>query len=229
MIEEKVDGAGVGLSFDGDANLLLQFRGHYLEEDLPRRERHFNLFRRWVRAHQDALFDVIGDRYLVFGEWLYAKHSVYYDALPAYFLEYDVWDRSAERFLSTPARGALLAGLPVVPVPVLFQGEVRSVDEVASLIRPSLYKTSRWRESLAVAAARAGADPAEGTDPSDFAEGVYLKDEDGDCTVGRYKFIRPSFVAGIVAGGAHWADRPLIPNGLAPGVDIFAPTPEEAP
>ena len=30
VIEEKVDGANAGLSFDGDANLRLQCRGHYI-------------------------------------------------------------------------------------------------------------------------------------------------------------------------------------------------------
>lgn len=225
VIEEKVDGANAGLSFDGDANLRLQCRGHYIVSGPPPTEQQFNQFRRWGRTHQDALFDVLGDQYLLFGEWLYAKHSVYYDALPHYFMEYDVWDRGAEKFLSTKARGKLLAGLPLVSVPVLFRGEVTSVDEVKALIQPSLYKTARWRDNLTATALRLGMNPVavmEGTDPEDLSEGVYLKDETDDFTVDRYKFIRQSFVTRLVERNQHWADQPIVPNGLAPGVDIFS-------
>ena len=225
VIEEKVDGANAGLSFDSDANLRLQCRGHYLVGGPSPTEQQFNQFRRWGRVHQDALFDVLGDQFLLFGEWLYAKHSVFYDALPHYFMEYDVWDRASEKFLSTKARRKLLSGLPLVSVPVLFEGELTSVDEVRALIRPSLYKTPQWRDSLKATALRLGMDPVrvmEGTDPEDLSEGVYLKDETDDITVDRYKFIRQSFVTRLVDRNRHWADQSIVPNDLAPGVDIFS-------
>ena len=225
VIEEKVDGANSGLSFDSDANLQLQCRGHYLVGGPSPTEQQFNPFRRWGRTHQDALFDVLGDQYLLFGEWLYAKHSVYYDALTHYFMEYDVWDRASERFLSTRAREKLLTGLPLVSVPVLFSGEVTSIDQVRSFIRPSLFKTPAWRDNLTTTALKLGMNPVdvmEGTDPEDLAEGVYLKDETDDLTVDRYKFVRQSFVTRLVDRNRHWADQSIIPNGLAPGVDIFS-------
>jgi hypothetical protein len=230
VIEEKVDGANAGISFDSDANLQLQCRGHYLVGGPSPTEQQFAQFRRWGRTHQDALFDMLGDQYLLFGEWLYAKHSVYYDALPHYFMEYDVWDRGAERFLSTRARGKLLSGLPLVSVPVLYQGEITSVEEVRALIRPSLYKTRHWRENLTATALRLGLDPeavALGTDPEDLSEGLYLKDESEDFTLDRYKFIRQSFVTRLVSRNQHWADQSIIPNGLADGVDIFSVGPHE--
>lgn len=228
VIEEKVDGANAGISFDSDANLQLQCRGHYLVGGSSPTETQFNLFKQWGATHQDALFDVLGDRYLLFGEWLYAKHSVYYDALPHYFLEYDVWDRETGVFLSTKARRKLLAGLPLVSVPVLYEGPVTSIDQVRALIRPSLYKTPQWRDNLVemINKTRLAAfyfkDIAAHTDPEDLAEGVYLKDETEEHTVDRYKFVRPSFVSRLVEQNRHWADTPMIPNRLAPGVDIFA-------
>jgi len=33
--------------------------------------------------------------------------------------------------------------------------------------------------------------------------------------------VRHSFLNSIAASGSHWADRPIVPNGLAPGVDLF--------
>ena len=44
----------------------------------------------------------------MYGEWLYAKHTVYYDALPHYFLEFDIYDKEQAIFLSTKKRKELL-------------------------------------------------------------------------------------------------------------------------
>ena len=87
VIEEKVDGANTAISFNDKKELLLQSRGHYLTGGY--RERHYNFLKHWASIHQDKLYDVLGTRYIMYGEWLYAKHTVYYDALPHYFLEFD--------------------------------------------------------------------------------------------------------------------------------------------
>ena len=117
VVEEKVDGANCGISFTPEGELLLQSRGHYLTGGL--RERHFNLLKQWAQVHARAFCDRLGPRYVVYGEWLSAKHTVFYDALPHYFLEFDVLDTETGQFLSTPRRRELLAGLAVVSVPVI--------------------------------------------------------------------------------------------------------------
>jgi hypothetical protein len=42
---------------------------------------------------------------------------------------------------------------------------------------------------------------------------------------GRYKWVRPDFVQTILDSGSHHSRRPVLPNRLAPGVDLYAPTP----
>jgi RNA ligase len=231
--EEKVDGANAAFSFTAQGAPQLQSRGHVLQGGA--REGQFSLFKAWVETHQGAFRQAIATRYIVFGEWCYAKHTVFYDRLPHYFLEFDVFDREMGHFLSTPARRRLLAGLPIVPVPVVHKGAVpsavpgkgakRGTSGIPILIKPSLYKSQSWRESLDAAAAGSGQDPARvrfETDDSDLAEGIYLKHEDGDRVIGRYKFVRADFLQAIASSGTHWQERPVIPNGLAPGVDLFA-------
>src|SRR5262249_42673562 len=71
VVEEKLDGANAGLSFDEDGTLRLQSRGHYLTGG--NREKHFNLFKQWASAHAPALRERLGSRHVLFGEWLYAK------------------------------------------------------------------------------------------------------------------------------------------------------------
>ena len=229
--EEKVDGGNVGISFV-DGRMMLQSRGHYLQGGA--RERQFDLFKQWAAVHEEMLYLVLGERYVMYGEWLYARHSVFYDALPHYFMEFDILDRERGAFLSTPARRGMLDGTGIVSVPVLDGGAVRRDADVRLLVRDSLFKTEGWRGALSAAAEAAGLDPAkvagEG-DTSRLAEGVYLKVERGDETVGRYKWIRRSFVQAILDDGVHWSQRPMVVNGLAPGVDLFAapPTPSATP
>src|SRR4051812_32796289 len=86
VVEEKVDGANCALSFGADAALRLQSRGHYLTGG-PR-ERHFALFKQWAHTHAADLLEVLEDRYICYGEWLYAKHTIFYDALPHYYMEF---------------------------------------------------------------------------------------------------------------------------------------------
>lgn len=125
---------------DRAGNLLLQSRGHYLAGGW--RERHFALLKTWANAQAHLLRPVLGSRYVMYGEWLYAKHTVFYDRLPHYFLEFDVLDRERGIFLSTEARRELLFGLPVMPVPVLHRGGIDTPDALRRLIRPSLYKSA---------------------------------------------------------------------------------------
>src|SRR3954453_7750265 len=147
VIEEKLDGANAGISFDANGRLWLQSRGHFLTGGA--REKHFDLFKRWASTHAHALRAALGHRFVLYGEWLYAKHTIFYDRLPHYFLEFDVLDTETGTFLGTEERRALLDGAPVVPVPVLRTGPCRNLDEVTALVGPSLYKSRSWRDSLA--------------------------------------------------------------------------------
>jgi hypothetical protein len=50
------------------------------------------------------------------------------------------------------------------------------------------------------------------TDMSEDMEGLYLKLEDADTVLGRYKWVRPSFHTAILDSGSHWQDRPIVAN-----------------
>jgi hypothetical protein len=226
VVEEKVDGGNAGISFDGEGRLYLQSRGHFL--DGGARERHFALFKTWASRWQRELFEALGSRFVLYGEWLYAKHTVFYDALPHYFLEFDLLDTETGSFLSTPERRARLAGLPVASVPVLWEGPGERFHDPADWVRPSLYTSERWRERLVEVVRELGLREervlAE-TDRSGLAEGLYVKVEEEGRVLDRYKFIRPSFLQAVVESGSHWLDRPVVPNLLADGVDLFGGEP----
>lgn len=224
VIEEKLDGANAGISLDDDGRLRLQSRGHVLTGG-PR-ERHFNLLKQWAAVHETAIAARLAPGMTLYGEWLYAKHTIFYDRLPHYFLEFDIRD-AAGTFWSTARRGQHLAGSPIVAVPVLWRGVVDRPSKLPELVAESLYKSARWREQLREAAIEGGVDPdrcAVETDSSDHAEGLYIKVEDPatETVVARYKWVRASFLTAVVDSGSHWHARPIVANRLADGVDLFA-------
>ena len=221
VVEEKLDGANSAISFNARGEMLLQSRGHFL--DGGPRERQFDLFKTWANAHRRALWQALGARFVVYGEWLYAKHTIFYDALPHYFLEFDILDTEKGEFLSTDRRRALLVELPVLPVPVISSGKAESLKRLAALIGPSVYKTARWRERLEEVSAARQLDidqVRKQTDHSDLMEGLYIKVEEAGRVVARLKYIRASFLQAVFDSGSHWQDRPLVPNLLRPGVEI---------
>jgi hypothetical protein len=222
VVEEKCDGANAGLRFDAAGRLWLQSRGHFLTGG--EREKHFHLFKQWAHAHSDAFQAALGSRYLLFGEWMYAKHTIFYDRLPHYFLEFDVCDLENGDFLSTPRRRQLLAGLPLVSVPVLRTGSIPRRDELTALLGPSQYKSGTWRERLTEIARTKGLDAERvwrETDRCEQMEGLYVKVEEAGRVVERYKYIRASFLTAVVDSGGHWLKRPLVPNQLRAGVHLF--------
>ena len=193
VIEEKLDGSNSGVSFDEHGSLILQSRGHILTGG-PR-ERQFNLFKRWASHHVTTLQDILGHRYVMYGEWVYARHTIAYDQLPHFFLEFDVWDREKAEFLSTDRRQTLFAGTPIVSVPVLMAGVVETLDEYVGTSHCS---------------------------SSETMEGLYLKQEENGRVIGRYKFVRTEFLQTVADSGDHWMNRPIEPNRLRDGVDLFA-------
>lgn len=227
VVEEKLDGANTGISFSPAGELLLQSRGHYLVGG--GRERQFNFIKAWAQAHADWLLQRLEDRYVMYGETMSKKHSVFYDALPHHFFEFDVLDRRTGQFLSTAARRALLAGGPVLSVPVLYDGLAPArLADLKALLRPSLAKTARWRDAFEATVRREGLDLAlawKQCDKSDLSEGLYLKVEADGQTLGRYKWVRADFVQAILASEKHHSEQPYVPNQLAPGVDLYAPRP----
>lgn len=218
VVEEKLDGSNVGISFDSDGRLQLQSRGHYLRGG-PR-ELQYALLKQWVSSIQEELYCTITDRYIVYGEWMYAKHTVFYDALPHYFMEFDVYDNEKDEYLSTGARQYLLRDCSYKSVLVLAEGRFDKLSELSSLITRSNFITDDRDANLTNAALNAGVLPVEAvrhTDMHPEMEGLYIKWEEDGFVKGRYKYVRDTFTSSIMDQETHWHDRPIIQNKLLPG------------
>ena len=214
IIEEKIDGANSAISFNNEGELMIQSRGHYVTGG--HRERHYNRLIQWATANQDVFFDVLGVRYVMYGEWMYAKHTVYYDALPHYFMEFDIYDRQEKVFLDTDNRKKLTSQMGIVhSVPVLDRGIFTSKEQILSLIGHSNYITDDHVENLKKTALQHGIDVEEQlreTDLSTTMEGLYIKIEEDGIVKERVKYVRAEFLQSILQSQSHWLDRPILPN-----------------
>jgi ATP-dependent RNA circularization protein (DNA/RNA ligase family) len=215
VFEEKVDGANCQISFSEDGDLLLGSRGHYLLGG-PR-EKQFIKLKIWANSLKNDLYDILGKRYIMYGEDLECKHTIYYDLLPDYFLEFDVYDKEKSCFLSTKARNKLLEGLNYNSVPILYSGPAISVDHLTSFIKKSLFKSDNWVDSIKFHSLKMNIDYQDilkYTDQTNLAEGIYIKVETEEETIDRYKFVRFDFVNKLINDNSHWLKRILFPNNL---------------
>ena len=223
VLEEKIDGANTAVSFTDEGELRLQSRGHFLTGGA--RERHYDLLKQWGAVLNERLHEVLGHRYIMYGEWMYAKHTIYYDLLPHYFMEFDVLDRETGKFLDTPSRHELLKDLPVCSVPVLASGTFKNMDEILSLLGDSLFISESHIDHLREDAGRLGLDAdrvCRETDASRTMEGIYIKVEENGEVVDRMKYVRASFLQTVEESQSHWLDRPIVPNRITSTIhDLF--------
>jgi len=223
VVEEKVDGANSGIS-SLDSDLFLQSRGHYLTGGY--RERHFDLFKTWANCWAYQLKNLLGEKYIMYGEWLYAKHTIYYDALSHYWMEFDIFDTEKEIYLDTPSRMKILKDFPFIhSVKVLFEGKLDKKEDLYKLVGKSNFITTNHIQNLINESNIQKLDSEKvmkETNLTDLMEGLYIKVEENGQVVERYKFVRQSFLTTVFDSETHWLDRPIVPNKLNCNInDLF--------
>lgn len=170
IIEEKIDGANLGISFDKQGNIIVQNRGSILTKPYSGQ---WKKLQTWLEIKQDCLFDMLGDHLILFGEWCYAKHSIGYDCLPDWFVAFDIFDKAEKKFYSVRRRNALLEENDIPTVPFVKEGFFTYVDLL------NLSFTSKFG--------------------SDLAEGIYLRVDNQFWLIERAKLVRSTFHQAIEA------------------------------
>ena len=184
IVEEKLDGANLGLSLDDDGNIRAQNRGSWVDR---RAHSQFHPMWAWILERRAALTDALQSDRILFGEWCFAAHSIRYDRLPDWFLGFDVYDVSCGKFWSTQRRDQLLRLAGVCPVPRLFSGRITLAD---------------LQDMLESEQSRVGQGPVEG---------LYVRREGTEWLEARAKLVRPAFLLAIEE---HWSSRSLERNKL---------------
>jgi len=117
--EEKVDGANIGISWLNDGPILRnrQFILHkgYSKIRTPAKEQ-FKSAWNFVHQHEDDIKEIsklLESEVTIYGEWLLAKHSLFYDKLPSVFIAYDIYCLGDRNFMSPPIVKELLSNTEI--------------------------------------------------------------------------------------------------------------------
>jgi len=223
VLESKIDGANTGISFV-NCELKLQCRGHFLGlgNDWPE----FDQFKVWSNTWSDQLWDILEDRYIMYGEWMIGFHSVFYDMLPHYFMEFDIYDKKDKAFLDTTRRKEIISKAEMIinQVRVITEGKFDTIENIISHVGLSAFISDKAYGILEKELTEKNVKGKEvllALNKDRLMEGLYIKWEEDGVVKDRYKYVRPGFVQTILASGEHWQDRPKIANRLREGCSMF--------
>jgi len=195
-IEEKIDGANIGISLGDNHEFVIQNRGHVVNSATMAQ---FSQIESWAEENSSALYSLLSetDGVVLYGEWCLAQHSVEYRKLPGYFIAFDIWN--GEDFLTRAAFHTKMQETRIPVVPIVYKGEIDSEAQLLKMIEES-------ESRFGAVWSRQKADKAE-----DFPhlEGLMLRKEESGKLAHRMKLVRGSFTQGIET---HWCKQDLVKN-----------------
>jgi atypical dual specificity phosphatase len=173
VIEEKMDGANMGVFISKNTfKIMVQNRSHFVSSKYHPQ---FSPLDRWIDNHSQDLWQILEPgRHILYGEWLYATHSVEYTSLPGWFIAYDLFDKETQTFVSRKVLAEKLAQTSIPHVPVVHCGPINNIEQIKAMVDgPSAFNEAR-REGIV----------------------VRVQDSKDERLVMRAKLVRSDFIAG---------------------------------
>lgn len=140
VIQEKIDGSNASIRYDEESGTLKAF-SRRLELNS---ENTLNGFWDYVQSLNTIAFkEVLGSRYIIFGEWMGAKHAIKYpEDVYGKFWMFDVWDTQTEQYLPYEETRAFYGRLIACGnkekkfnfVPVFYIGKFESWEKAMELV-----------------------------------------------------------------------------------------------
>lgn len=122
-ITEKIDGANVGIIRTKDG-FRLQKRGSLVGEN---EHEQFNFFKAWAQLNYDKLIKLPRNSVL-FGELMYAKHTIFYNRLPDYFLAFALYDYKDDEYYSRDQMVEICNNAGLCYAPEIARGHFKKVE-----------------------------------------------------------------------------------------------------
>lgn len=186
IIEEKIDGANMGFSLTKDSKVKCQNRSHFVTSEYSNQ---FKILDKWISKNSADLFTVLEpERHILFGEWLYMKHSIGYDKLADYFIVFDIFDSFENKFFSRSRLEETLANTNFKIIPLIAKKKFSSMDELLKLVKS---KSSFYDGPI---------------------EGIYIRINNEKWLVDRAKIVSDGFTNQL--GDRHWSKNIITLNKL---------------
>ena len=165
IVEEKLDGANAMLWLEGGGVVQVAGRSGVGGMD---RGGQFGRLRAWAAERSDVLPALLRGGEVLYGEWMYLTHTVYYDRLPDLFVGTDLYVPKTG-FVRAEERDRRLGEAGLCAPPRLFTGTLGGEESLASLLGTSAFG-------------------------SQLSEGLVLRREGEGRLLERAKVLRPGFV-----------------------------------
>lgn len=178
IITEKMDGANVGIIRYRDT-FHLQKRGSLVGDS---EHAQFNFFKAWSYNNYDKIMQIPKGTVL-YGELMYAKHTIFYDRLPSYFLAFAWLNKGNNKYYKWEEMKNLCDNIGLHTVPLIHQGYVDRMELFDMIPKVSSY----------------GSMMAEGIVVWNHKKGM------------RGKVVRPEFQKSMDDEG-YWMRRPVTQN-----------------
>jgi atypical dual specificity phosphatase len=164
-----------------DGKIQAQNRSHYVCSESHAQ---FKKLSQWIETKKISLMTILsGGNYIIYGEWLYAKHSINYTNLPDYFVMFDLYDVDTKTFFSRAHLEKLIEGTGICLVPLIYKGKA-TLEKLKSLVQT---KSNFYDGTI---------------------EGVYVRSFIGNKLKHRAKIVRADFIC----GDEHWTKNKPIAN-----------------
>ena len=150
IIQTKIDGSNASIAYDSKTNSLVAFSRRQALNKMNT----LNGFWNYVQSLDVKAFaEVLGDRYVIFGEWL-VPHSVKYpEDMYKKFYMFDVWDRETEQYLTQEDSLAIFDRLKnYIPnyVHTLYNGPFISWEHTLAFLKENIYGEAPCMEGIVI-------------------------------------------------------------------------------
>lgn len=136
IITEKLDGSNTALTHNG-----VFARSHATQTT--------NEWDRYITAYNglyDKVKNLISENEIVYGENLYAIHSIEYTKLPSYFFIFNI--RDDKEFYSWDEISEMAEMMGILTVPVLYRGILDKEEDLSKLIELYMSKSSTYGDNI---------------------------------------------------------------------------------
>ena len=178
-IQEKIDGANCGMAFIDDYPIL-RSRTKILKKgqelSTPARAQ-FGPAWNWMYNKKNS-FIILNEfgPYSVYGEWMLQQHGLFYDALPDWFIAYDIYDYEKKEFINSKKANFILNNCGFETISFCNWSGNLTYEKIEELSNKSSSFCSKKRE------------------------GVIVKVSNDDYVTHKFKMVRQGFEQGSLLG-----------------------------
>lgn len=184
-VQEKIDGANCGMAYL-DGHPVVRNRTKILRKGQEMKNPSLAQFSSaWNWMHQNkAKFDALEEHgpFSVYGEWMVQQHGMEYDALPDWFIAFDVYDWERGVYIDPLIAEKVLLFCGFCVIPLSFYADPKPYQPLTYEFLETVANLPSW---FAVDKKR---------------EGIIVKASDGKQIISKFKMVRQGFEQGVLLG-----------------------------